>query len=287
MSCRRCNSDVSGGIYHGVGLSIVCENCVSSVSSNDPEQELVTKTRARRMGVPEKQLRIIKCVHTKNPHHRGGSKLHLYVREEVRFLAESKKEKNRVQREKMDKKKREMCIRRAKADKKRKASDLNRERAEQSRLRSYARRVEDLSGVVPTPGLVSGDFCSTSTKKPRVGKLALLRRGDLWNSLCQSKTPLDTRVQVFNWATKNNRLDVTIAEAADRIQAENSLLEKIAVTEGHRVLQYLDETDRLSLLKHKPVFEENRHGLPVHNISPGFAMLCEHVSGLLDKPFAT
>lgn len=64
-----------------------------------------------------------------------------------------------------------------------------------TRRESLSGRIERLKGVVPTPGLVCGDFLSIDTKNPDFGVRSLLRRKDKWNCLGETETPV--AVQIF------------------------------------------------------------------------------------------
>lgn len=92
-------------------------------------------------------------------------------------------------------------------------------------------------------------------------------------------------VVVFNWATSNNKLGISVPDAIARIDHERHLFNRIATAEGHRMLQFLDETERLVLLKVNPIFEESRHELLVKNVSGALLGLCEGLANLMNVPF--
>ena len=261
MECMTCGGDVSG-FHHEVQLTMICESCVSS-------EKLVTKTEALALGAKEKDLAYIECLYKRNPHYRSGPHMRLYVREEVTVFADRNNEKRRASQEKSDK---------AKG-----TNEIKRILVEKARVECYNKRLRMIHGAVPTPGLVSGDFCSTKTKTPKIGASNLTKRKALWNRCLDERLPV--AVQVFNWATSNKKLDVSVPDALEGIDRDKNLFDRVATTEGHLILGFLDETERIVLLRTNPVFEESRHGLPIANITSDTLILCEKLGDLMNIPF--
>lgn len=165
------------------------------------------------------------------------------------------------------------------------AVDAKQNLAKKARLDSFNNRMERLDGIVPMPGLVSGDFCSAKTKRPKIGIRMLVKRGALWKRCLLMDIALSVQVQVFNWATSNNKLEITVPNAIASINHEQLLFDRIATAEGHRMLQFLNDTERIVLLRINPIFEDTRHGLPVKNMSSEFLGVCERQATLLNIPF--
>lgn len=253
MTCKTCGGDVAGS-HLGVRLTLVCENCVYS-------EELVTRQRSlRRVGGRAEHLKHINFLDKTNAVYTKGPRS--YVCEEVSALARVVKET--VEREK-------------------KANDVKENQVKKARLNCFINRLASLDGAEPTPGLVSGDFCSTKTKRPVVGTRLLVKRRALWNRCAHVN--ISTSVQVFNWATSNKKLDTTVSDALLCIDQERNFLDRIATVEGHRVLGFLDETERLALLRINATFEETRHGLPVKTMTPELLGVCEKLADRMDTPF--
>lgn len=166
------------------------------------------------------------------------------------------------------------------------ASAARRQLAKKARFDCYKKRmqdVSDLAGVEPTPGLVSGDFCSTNNKRPKTSVRGVVARKSLWNRCAQVELP--DAVRVFNWAITNKRTGVSVAEAVQSIEQEKSLFDRVATAEGHRVLSFLDKSERLVLLKANPVFEESRFDLRTLNMKPELAAVYHQVADLVGVPF--
>jgi len=250
MVCGLCGADVSWDYHLGVRLTIVCKDCVFS-------DDLVTKRYALARGVRAGHLKHINWT-DETPYKRAPR---MYVREELGVLRHMMQKAE---------------------EKKKNATDAKKSIAKKARTACYNKRLASLDGVVPTPGLVSGDFCSTSTKRPTVGTRLLTKRRALWNRC--SHLNIAATVQVFNWATANNKLEISATGALSCIGHEQYLFDKIATTEGHRVLQFLGETERLVLLKINPTFEESRHDLPVKTMPDGLLNLCGRISCFLHTP---
>ena len=264
MICKSCNSEFSDQHSNGVRLTIVCDQCATS-------SDLVTKTTALQMGATLADLNSIHCMYKRNPHYRSASDMQLFVREEIDVLATIATAKKRRLKEEATRKKQE--------------SDARQQRVKRSRIESLAKRTQSLGGIVPTPGLVCGDFLSVHTKNPAVGTRSLLRRKAIWSRLATTEIPV--AVQIFEWAVRNKQTDVTPAGALEEIRHEKHLFGRVAVVEGHRVLSFLDEVDRLTLLSLNPVFQETLYALPVRNISGELSKICDTVSRRLDLPFST
>ena len=261
MMCMKCGGDVSG-FHHEVKLTIICESCVSS-------GQLVTKTESIVMGAKENDISNLRCMYKINPHYRSGPKMRLYVREEVCVFADIKNERKRAYNEK--------------SDNANETKETKRIIVKKARLDCYNKRLGGIQGSVPTPGLVTGDFCSMKTKTPKVSTKILVKRRALWNRCINSGVPV--AVRVFNWATSNKELDTTVPEALDAIDHEEFLFTRVATIEGHRILDFLGEKERVVLLRTNPVFEESIHGLPVANIPSDMMALCEKLGDLMNIPF--
>lgn len=263
MICHTCDSEFSDQSHNNVRLSIVCERCATST-------DLVTKTDALGLGATQADLDSVVCLYEQNPRYRNGADMQLYVREEIDVLAaRTTVRRRRLQQE---------------AARTREASQARQQLAKKSRSESLAKRLSSLGGVVPTPGLVSGDFCSVSSKTPKVGARSLLRRRALWNRL--STTVIPVAVQIFEWAVANKKTDITPTSALEEIRHEKHLFDRVATVEGHRVLSFLDEVDRLVLLSTNPVFREGLYALPVRAISDELQLLCGNVANRVNIPFA-
>ncbi len=81
-SCKRCGSSISGGVYRGVPLTVVCESCADSRAATDPDTEaLVSLKAARGMGAGSWEVyRLLRSA--------KRERKRLYVREEVAVAIE-------------------------------------------------------------------------------------------------------------------------------------------------------------------------------------------------------
>lgn len=265
MFCESCKSQFHGHSRNGVLLTIVCGKCAIST-------ELVTKTSALGMGAPLAGLRGIRCMYKRNPHYRSAADMQLYVREEVTVVAmQAAAKQRRLQQEAIDAKQK---------------AAAKQELVKRARHESQAKRIDRLNGIVPTPGLVCGDFLTVDTKTPVIGARNLLRRRDLWRRL-QNSCAIPEAVQIFTWAAKNNRTDISAAGAREDIEHEKYLLDKVTVVEGHRVLSFLDSTERLTLCNTNALFRESAHDLNIRSVPDEFQAVCDTIARILSLPFAT
>jgi len=264
MLCTSCDSEFAGHTHLGVILTIVCRECITS-------SDLMTKTAAIHTGASQSKISDLYCLYRRNPHYSSGAPMQLFVREEVDALATMAETKKRQLRE---------STARAKQQ-----SDARQKRMKVSRDESLKKRIEGLHGIVPTPGLVCGDFLSTETKTPRVGVRSLLFRKAIWNRASTAATPV--AVQIFDWALRNKKMDFTIESALEDISREKYLWDRVALTEGHRTLSYLDLTDRLVLTRANPVYGECIPVLPIRELSEKLTRVCDVVARDLNLPFAT
>lgn len=265
MFCESCKSQFHGHSRSGVLLTIVCGKCATST-------DLITKTAALGMGATLARLRGIRCLSKSNPHYRSAADMQLFVREEVDVLvAQAAARRLRLQQEAVDAKQR--------------ASD-RRDLVKKARRECQVKRIGMLKGIVPNPGLVCGDFLTVHTKKPVIGVRNLLRRKDLWHRI-QATCAIPDAVRVFHWATRNDRTDATAACAQACMEHEKFLFGKVAVAEGHRVLCFLDDIERLTLCSSNALFLESAHDLRVRSMSAEFYSLCDTIARRLCLPFAT
>ena len=152
-----------------------------------------------------------------------------------------------------------------------------------ARLEAYHLRMQKFGlKTLPTPGLVSGDFCSTNSKRPKVGKRMLLKRKALWNRCLLHD--MQIAVRVFRWATTNKKFEIEVEHALQQMLHEKEQFEKVGTVEGHRILSFLDPVDRYVLLKVNPVFEDSMH--QVIHIDPKLSDLCEEVAEILKISFS-
>ena len=262
MICNRCKTEFSDEQHLGVPLTIVCCECATS-------SDLITKTDALSLGASQSDLSSLRRRYASNPYYRNGADMQLFVREEVDVFVALTAEKRRRTKEE--------------AERKRVAADRRQQNAKKARIESLAKRMQGLDGIVPTPGLVAGDFCTTESKNPKVGVRSVLARRALWNRLSGLETP--QKVRFFEWAVANKMLSLDLAGLEERVENENHLLDRVATVEGHRILSYLDEVDRLVLLRLKPVFSEQVNNLPVEKLSCAWVSLCDKVAGVVNLPF--
>lgn len=266
MLCKTCGDDFHTNFSNDVKLTIVCRKCATS-------NQFVTQTAALGMGARRQDLEKLECRQRLNPMYSSASFMKLYVFEEVEVFAAINEEK-RIKRVRT-----KGALSRARASR--------RESGCKMREEAYKKRMDDLEnlrGVVPTPGLVAGDFCSLQYKTPRTSVKSLVSRKSLWNRCSALEIPV--ALQVFNWAVTNKRTDGSVVEALRKIDHEKFLFDKVATVEGHRVLSFLDRTDRFVLMNVNPVFEESRFDLGVQEISHPLCKLVVKIAGLLDVPFA-
>lgn len=263
MICKACDSDFFNQYHNGVPLTVVCERCVAS-------SDLVTKTDALAMGASHTDLNSVRRAYRVNPHYRNGADMQLFVRDEIAILAAATVERKRHRQEIADRRKAE--------------SDAKKHIIKRMRRESLAKRMKALNGIVPTPGLVSGDFCTVESKTPRVGTRSLLARKDMWSRL--SATDIASAVMIFEWAVTNKRLDITAAGAMAEISHERELFDRVATAEGNRVLSFLDEVDRHVLLRTNPEFQAGVFGLPIRKLSPAWVGLCDEIGRHLNIPYA-
>lgn len=262
MICSTCSGEFSGQRHHGVPLTIVCRQCVTST-------DLITKTEALLEGASQSDLYSIRRLYVPNPHYRNGPDMQLFVHEEVDVLARMAADSRRRKKEE--------------ADRKRELAEAKQQMVKKSRLSSLAKRMQALSGVVPTAGLVAGDFCTVESKTPRVGVRSVLGRGALWNRLSGVEIP--TKVMLFEWAVTNKRLSSDTASLTEGVQHENYLFDRVATSEGNRILSFLNEVDRLVLLRMNPVFSGEIYDLSVRPLSDRWVDLCDKVARQLKLPF--
>jgi len=262
MICKACENEFFDGCHLGVPLTIVCSECVTS-------DELLTKTDALSLGASQSDLSGLRRLYAPNPHYRNGAEMQLFVLEEVDVYANIAVEKKRRAKEK--------------AERKRVASELRQQSAKKTRLESLEKRMKGLDGVVPTPGLVSGDFCTTEVKNPKVGVRNLLARRALWNRLSGVEIPRKT--MVFRWAVVNRKLSAGPAILEEGVEHDSRLFDRVATVEGHRILSCLDGVDRGVLLRLNPVLSEQVFDLPVEALPDNWIYLCDKVAGILGLPF--
>lgn len=262
MICKTCSSKFSEQRHHGVPLTIVCDECTTS-------SDLITKTEALSQGASQSDLRSIHRLYMPNPHYRNGADMQLFVREEidvfVKIAADKKRRKKKVDDRKSD------------------LAGAKQRLVKKQRIECLAKRVDSLNGVVPTTGLVSGDFCTVESKTPKVGVRSVLNRRALWNRLSGVETP--RQVMLFQWAITNKRLEVSPAILEDGVQHEKHLFDDVAVAEGNRILSFLDDVDRFVLLRLNPAFSEGLYGLPVRPLSDRLVFLCDKVAKQVHLPF--
>lgn len=263
MICNTCDREFSGEKHQGVHLTIVCSRCVAS-------SDLITKTDALYKGASQSDLYTLRRLYAPNPHYRNGADMQLFVREEVDVVVRIATDSRRRQKEE--------------ADRKRHISEARQLAAKKSRLSSLAKRMQSLGGIVPTPGLVAGDFCSVQSKTPKVGVRNVLTRRALWNRLSGAGIP--RKVMLFQWAATNKRLSSDPASLAAGVLHERHLFDRVATTEGNRILSFLDEVDRLVLLRLNPIFREGLYGLSVCSLSDRWVSLCDEVAERLKLPFS-
>lgn len=262
MICSTCDREFSGQKHHGVPLTIVCSRCVNS-------SDLITKTDALYEGASQSGLYSIRRLYAPNPHYRNGADMQLFVREEVEVIVKIATDSRRRKKEE--------------ADRKRHVSEARQQAVKKSRLSSLAQRMQSLNGIVPTPGLVAGDFCTVETKTPKVGARNVMSRRALWNRL--SGTGIPKKVMLFKWAVTNKRLSSSPARLAEDVLHEKHLIDRVATVEGNRVLSFLNEIDRIVLLRHVPIFSEGLYDLPVRPMSDRWVSLCDEVALNLNLPF--
>lgn len=262
MICSICSCNFSTQHHHEVLLTIVCNQCVTS-------SDLVTKTDALSAGARQSDLNSIRKLYAPNPHYRNGAEMQLFVREEVGVLVKNAVDLKRRKKEEVDRK--------------RSLSEAKQQAVKESRLTSLAKRMQALGGVVPTPGLVAGDFCSAGSKTPRVGVRGLLARKALWNNLSVVQTPW--KVALFEWAITNKRFTSDATSLMEGVEHEKHLFDKVANSEGNRVLSFLEDVDRLVLMRFNPVFAGQLYDLPVRQLSDQWVHLCNEVARLLNLPF--
>lgn len=68
---------------------------------------------------------------------------------------------------------------------------------------------------------------------------------------------------------------------------EKHLLDRVATVEGYRVLSFLDEVERRTILGVNPVFQDSVHDLSVRELSAQLSGLCDSVAKQLELPFST
>lgn len=264
MLCVNCGSEFAGHTHLGVILTLVCRRCTTST-------DLMTKTAAIQKGVSPGKISDLHCLYRPNPYYSRGAAMQLFVREEVDVLAAMAEAKKRQLRESAASAKQQ--------------SDARQERLKVLRQESLRKRLGSVHGVVPTPGLVCGDFLSTDTKTPRVGVRSLLLRKSIWNRASTAGIP--AAVQIFEWALRSDKTDFTIDSALEGISRERFLWDRVALTEGHRTLSFLDETERLVLIRTNPLHRESIPALPVREVSDELTRVCDVVAERLRLPFAT
>ncbi|CAN0265925.1 unnamed protein product, partial [Scytosiphon promiscuus] len=234
-----------------VPLTIVCRQCVTS-------SDLVTKTDVLSAGASLSDLYSIRRLYAPNPHYRNGADMQLFVREEVDVLVKNAADIRRRKKEE--------------GDHKRALSEAKQQAVKESRLASFAKRMQAFDDIVPSPGLVTGDFCSDGSKTPRIGVRSLLTRRALWNKLSGVQVPW--KVALFEWAVTNKRLTSDAASLVEGVQHEKHSFDKVANSEGNRNLSFLDEVDRLVLIRLNRVSPEQLYGLRVRQLSGQRVYLC-------------
>ncbi len=166
-----------------------------------------------------------------------------------------------------------------------KARQEDRERSLEKRTRYFLSKIikkDAKPTAVPTPGLVSGDFCSTSTKSPRMSATKLCKRVMLWRTL-DTGSNLSHTASLFMFACERKLHLRQRHEISTMVHALHQSLDKVVLSEGHRVLTFLSPMERLLTSKAMPSTEHELHGLPIADMSEDMYALCRYTKKRLEK----
>lgn len=266
--CGKCHESFCDQYIKGILLTRVCNKCVVST-------DFLTKTAAIDLGARSQDLDALGHHREQNPYYPNGAPTYLFLEEEVVHVAnianESREEKERARRSKIETR-----------DQIKRSRQEERDECLQKRMRSFVSR-----GFAnpPTPGLVSGDFCATSTKTPKISVAKLSKRVHLYRSLASAQT--SRRTNLFRFACERGLYQIGRQQIESKAEDLMNALDRVVRNEGHRILTFLSPTQRLHALRAVESTEQELHGLPVVTMSDAMYALCHHTVNKLEQMRAT
>lgn len=266
--CGKCTESFCDQFIKGILLTRICNKCAVST-------DFLTKTAAIELGARPQDLDNLGHHREHNPYYRHAAPTYLFLEEEVKYVAgianKDREDKERARRSKA-----------ATQDQIKRARQDDREKCLQKRIRRVVSLTKTKS---PTPGLVSGDFCSTGTKTPKISAAKLSKRVHLYQSLAAAQTP--QRVNLFRFACDRGLYQIGRQQIEWRVDDLHHALDRVVLNEGHRILTFLSPTERLHALRSVGSMEDELHGLPVVTMSDAMYALCQHTVNKLEQMRAT
>ncbi|CAN0373523.1 unnamed protein product [Pylaiella littoralis] len=261
--CVKCSEPFSDQSKYGIRLTLICVECAAST-------QLVTKTSAMASGARSKDLdNLDHCRHI-NPYRRRAPLSALFIGVEVNHIA------NIANRDREARKMKRRSKAESKAAAKRTRQD-EREQCRQKRIQGASSRIN--TKEAPAPGLVSGDFLTIATKTPKVSITKLSKRGALG-----SEPRVSTRVNLFRFACHRGLYSSTPGELESDVDDLHHTLDKVVLTEGHRLMTFLTPMERFHLCRAVLSAAEESRELQVTAVCDGLYDLCQHASEKLADP---
>ncbi|CAM9138167.1 unnamed protein product [Pylaiella littoralis] len=265
--CVKCSEPFSDQSKYGIRLTLICVECAAST-------QLVTKRSAMASGARSEDLDNFGHRRHINPCYRRAAPSYLFIGVEVNHIADIANG---------DREAREMKRRsdaESKAAAKRTRQD-EREQCRQKRIQGASSRINTKGA--PAPGLVSGDFLTIATKTPKVSITKLSKRVKLWGAL-GSEPCVSTRVNLFHFACHRGIYSSTPGELESDVEDLHHALDKVVLTEGHRLMTFLTPMERFHLCRAVPSAAEESRELQVTAVCDGLYDLCQHASEKLADP---
>lgn len=259
--CVKCSESFSDQSMYGIRLTLICDKCVVST-------QLVTKTSAMASGARSEDLDNLDHRRHTNPHYRSAAPSYFFIGDEVNHIADI------ANRDREDKEMKRRSDAESKAVVKKTKQD-EREQCRQKRIQSASSRINTKGA--PTPGLVSGDFLTIATKTPKISTAKLSKRVNLWGAL-GSEPCVSTRVNLFRFACSRGLYSSTPGELESSVEDLHHSLDKVVLTEGHRLMTFLTPMERFHLCRAVPSVAEESHELQVTAMCDGLYALCQHAN---------
>lgn len=270
-TCGKCSeSFCDHQSINGIVLTRVCERCIVST-------ELLTKTSAISLGARVEDLDHLDHLREPNPYYRNAAPTYLFIADEVKHVAGIAK-MAREEREGVRRSKEEIQTR-VKRDR-----QEERDKCLEKRIRTAFSKIK--STAPPTPGLVSGDFCTSATKTPEISITKLSKRVALWRSL-HTIASLSHKVYLFRFACTNKLYTSSRDEIEASFEGAHRSLDRVVLSEGHRILKFLTPMERLHASRAVPSMDQELHGLPVSAMGDGMYALCQYAKIQLEKMRST
>ncbi|CAN0257571.1 unnamed protein product [Ectocarpus sp. 8 AP-2014] len=269
-TCGKCAEPFGDHLsINGITLTRVCEGCLVST-------QLLTKTSAISLGARVEDLDRLDHRREPNPYYRNAVSTYLFLEEEVKCVAGIAN----AARERRE------CARKCKEEIQTRAKRMKHD----GRARCLEKRIQTATSKIktvgpPTPGLVSGDFCTSATKTPKISVAKLAKRVAIWRSL--NSFSLSHRVNLFRFGCANELYTFSREEIESSAQNVHHSLDRVVLSEGNRVLQFLTPMERLHATRAVQSMHQELHGLPVSAMSDDMYALCQYTSVKLEQMRST